>query len=200
MSTSPIGNNLPAVTAQNRTTAKGPVSETQEAAPQDSVQVSTPHQQPPQLAGDDSTVITMRVKVKNTLLEPDATGKSKLDELEPDFVPKGTASANAPTFITALADPNQVPEGFTPVSTVALVPNEQAKDLDALNRDYYAAFVPQGGYALSQADVDQYAKEQQDTGFQKGLSEGIEKGAKNALPAGYQAKLMDSEAGLKIEA
>jgi len=199
MSTSPIGNNLPAVTAQNRTTAKGPAAEIQEAAPQDLVQVST-QQQPPQSAGDDSTVITMRVKVKNTLLEPDAEGKSKLDSLEPDFVPKGTASANAPTFITALADPNQVPEGFTPVSTVALVPNEQAKDLDALNRDYYAAFVPQGGYALSQADVDQYAKEQQDTGFQKGLSEGIEKGAKNALPAGYQAKLMDSEAGLKIEA
>jgi len=200
MSTSPIGNNLPAVTAQNRTTAKGPAAETQEAAPQDLVQVSTPQQPPAQPAGEDSTVITMRVKVKNSLLEPDAEGKSKLDTLEPDFVPKGTASANAPTFITALADPNQVPEGFTPVSTVALVPNEQAKDLDALNRDYYAAFVPQGGYALSQADVDQYAKEQQDTGFQKGLSEGIEKGAKNALPAGYQAKLMDSEAGLKIEA
>ncbi|MBT9584279.1 hypothetical protein IV102_13135 [bacterium] len=150
-------------------------------------------------AADDSTVITMRVKVKNTLLQPDETGKSKLDELEPDFVPKGTKSENAPMFITALADPTTVPEGYAPVSTVALVPEAQAQDLDKLNQENFAAFVPKGGYVLSQADVDQYAKEQQEVGFQKGMGEGLEKGAKNAVPAGYQAKLMDSAAGLKIE-
>lgn len=201
MSTSPINPNVAGVTPQtNRNTVKTPAAEKQqEANPQDLVQVG---QQPPQQqpAADDTSVITMRVKVKNSLLEPDASGKSKLDDLEPDFVPKGTASANAPTFITALADPGQVPEGFTPVSTVALVPSEQAKDLDALNRDYFAAFVPQGGYAVSQQQIDEYGKEHEQAGFQKGLSEGIEKGAKNALPPGYQAKLMDSEAGLKIEA
>ena len=199
MSTSPINPNAAGVTPQvNRNTVKPPVAEATEAPPQDMVQVGT-QPTPAQLAADDTSVITMRVKVKNSLLEPDATGKSKLDDLEPDFVPKGTASSNAPTFITALADPGQVPEGFTPVSTVALVPSEQAKDLDALNRDYFAAFVPQGGYAVSQEQIDEYGKEHEQAGFQKGLSEGIEKGAKNALPPGYQAKLMDSEAGLKIE-
>ncbi|MFN8612838.1 MAG: hypothetical protein U0931_35195 [Vulcanimicrobiota bacterium] len=199
MSTSPINSNIPGVTPQPRTTAKPPAGETPEAPPQDSVQVG---QQPPQpkQAADDTSVITMRVKVKNSLLEPDATGKSKLDELEPDFVPKGTASANAPTFITALADPNEVPEGFTPVSTVALVPNDKAQDLDALNRDYFAAFVPHNGYVVSQQEVDDFGKQHEEAGYQKGLSEGIEKGTKNAVPPGFQAKLMDSEAGAKIEA
>ncbi|MBN9420806.1 MAG: hypothetical protein J0I12_35500 [Candidatus Eremiobacteraeota bacterium] len=201
MSSGPINTNLTTgVTPQvNRNSVKPPAAEAPEATPQDMVQVgTTPAQAQP--VADDTSVITMRVKVKNSLLEPDAEGKSKLDDLEPDFVPKGTASSNAPTFITALADPGQVPEGFTPVSTVALVPSEQAKDLDALNRDYFAAFVPQGGYAVSQQQIDEYGKEHEQAGFQKGLSEGIEKGAKNALPPGYQAKLMDSEAGLKIEA
>ncbi|MBS2033743.1 hypothetical protein JST97_02095 [bacterium] len=200
MSTSPINPNIPGVTPQTRTTARPAAAETQEAAPQDLVQVGQQPPQQQQKAAEDTSVITMRVKVKNSLLEPDATGKSKLDELEPDFVPKGTASSNAPTFITALADPAQVPEGYTPVSTVALVPSEQAKDLDALNRDYFAAFVPQGGYAVSQQEIDEFGKQHEEAGFQKGLSEGIEKGTKNAVPPGYQAKLMDSEAGLKIEA
>lgn len=195
--TSSIHNNLPVVAAQSRGAARGPNPEPQEATPQDSVQVNQAPVQTP--AADDSTVITMRVKVKNTLLQPDETGKSKLDELEPDFVPKGTKSENAPMFITALADPTTVPEGYAPVSTVALVPEAQAQDLDKLNQENFAAFVPKGGYVLSQADVDQYAKEQQEVGFQKGMGEGLEKGAKNAVPAGYQAKLMDSAAGLKIE-
>ena len=195
--TSSINNNLPVVAAQSRGAAKGPNPEPQEATPQDSVQVNQASVQTP--AADDSTVITMRVKVKNTLLQPDETGKSKLDDLEPDFVPKGTKSENAPMFITALADPTTVPEGYAPVSTVALVPEAQAQDLDKLNQENFAAFVPKGGYVLSQADVDQYAKEQQEVGFQKGMGEGLEKGAKNAVPAGYQAKLMDSAAGLKIE-
>lgn len=195
--TSPINNNLPLVTPQTRAAVPAPPAEAEQTVPQDSVQVQ---QQPPApQSEEDGTVITMRVKVKNSLLQPDETGKSKLDDLEPDFVPKGTKSENAPTFITALADPAQVPEGYAPVSTVALVPQEQAQDLDKLNQEHFAAFVPKGGYVLSQAEVDKYTEEQQQVGFQKGLSEGLEKGTKNAVPPGYQAKLMDSAAGLKIE-
>jgi hypothetical protein len=196
--TSPINNNLPVVTAQSRGPAKSAPAEVQDTSPQDSVQVN---QAPPAgaPAEEDGTVITMRVKVKSSLLQPDSTGKSKLDDLEPDFVPKGTKSENAPTFITALADPTTVPEGYVPVSTVALVPEAKAQDLDKLNQESFAAFVPKDGYVLTQAEVDQFAKEQQEAGFQKGMGEGLEKGAKNAVPAGYQAKLMDSEAGLKIE-
>lgn len=149
---------------------------------------------------NDFTTLTLRVKVKNSLLEPDANGKSRLDDLEPDFVPKGKTSENAPTFLSALEDPVTIPQGYVPVSTVALVPEAQAQDLEQLNRDYFAAFVPLKGYVLSQQEVDDYAQEQQQIGFQNGVSQGLEQGASSAVPAGHQVKLMDSPAGLKIEA
>jgi len=196
--TGPIQNNLPVVAPQSR----GPVRESaapEEAAslPQDSVQVQP--QAPPQPSAEDGTYITVRMKVKNELLEVNPeTGKSKLDDLTPDFVPESQKSPNAPVVLTALTDPN-VPEGYAPVTTVALVPGEQAQDTNKLHEDFFPAFVPKGGYVMSQSELEQYTKEQTEAGRQRGLSEGIEKGKKEAVPPGFQPKLMDSAAGLKIE-
>jgi hypothetical protein len=186
--------NMAPITA-NRA-AKATTTQEEVVVPQDSVVTTSPAPAP---QADDSSVITVRMKVKNELLQPDPnTGKSKLDDLEPDFVPKEQKSPNAPVVLTALSDP-AVPDGYTPISTVALVPNDKAAD-PTLQETHYPAFVPKDGYILGQTDVDNFAHEQQAVGFNKGLGEGFEKGKKEAVPAGFRPKLMDSAPGLKIEA
>lgn len=192
----PINNSVGKVPS-GATTARVQAAPDEPAAlPQDSV-VTTGSATPP--ADSGTSVITMRVEVKNELLQPDpTTGKSKLDELEPDFVAPEKKSPNAPVVLAALGDP-EVPEGYTPVSTVALVPNETAADPN-FQTTHFPTFVAKDGYVLSQAEVDNFAKQQQDVGFQKGLGEGVEKGRKEAVPPGFQPKLMDSEKGKKIEA
>lgn len=196
--TGPIQNNLPVVAPQARAhTRESKPAEEAVALPQDSVQVQPQAQ--PQPSAEDGTYITVRMKVKNELLEVNPeTGKSKLDDLTPDFVPETQKSPNAPVVLTALTDPN-VPEGYAPVTTVALVPQEQAQDANKLHEDFFPAFVPKGGYVMSQGELDQYTKDQVEAGRQKGVSEGFEKGKKEAVPPGFQPKLMDSAAGLKIE-
>lgn len=153
----------------------------------------------PQDSSEETTALTLRVMVKKSLIETDANGHSPLDDLEPDFVPKASKTANAPVVLAAIQDPTSVPAGYLAVSTVALVEEEKARDLEALNRDYFPAFVPNGGYALSQESVNVHAQECRESGYQMGLTEGMQKGAQAAVPPGYRAKLMDSQAGLKLE-
>ena len=162
----------------------------------DRVEISQPQDSS---ANDETAALTLRVMVKKSLLEADASGHTPLDDLEPDFVPAAAKTANAPVVLSAIPDPTTVPAGYRAVSTVALVEEEKARDLAALNRDYFAAFVPNGGYALSQESVDGFAQEWKESGYQMGLAEGMQKGAQAAVPAGYRVKLMDSEAGLKLE-
>lgn len=192
----PIQNSPVSMPMMAPTRAKAKPEE-EAAVPQDTLVTSGPAPAPEQ--ADATSFITMRVAVKNELLQPDpVTGKSKLDDLEPDFVPKEQKSPNAPVVLAALSDP-AVPEGYTPISTVALVPNDKANDPN-LQETHFSAFVPKDGYILSQGEVDQFSKEQQGVGFNKGLGEGFEKGKKEAVPAGFRPKLMDSTPGLKLEA
>jgi len=196
--TNPIQNNPSVVIPPNRSAAKPAEARVDEQPPQDSFQVSSqPQAKAP--ASNDTQVITVRMEVKKELLQPDpTTGETPLDSMSLDLVPAAAKGPNAPVFIDALQDPAPV-EGYVAKSTVALVAEHLNPDSPEFKQNYFATFVPQGGYVLSQGEIDEYSQEQQEVGFQKGLSEGVEKGKKEALPPGFQAKLADSKEGAKWE-
>lgn len=181
-------------TAANARPARPAGSKEEQAGPADSVDIGSKLPTAP----PDTTVITMRVAVPNTLLIPDESGKAPIEGMQPDLVKKGTASPNAPTYITAVADPGEVPPEMAPVSTWALAPKELAQDMEGLaklNQDFYPAFVHRESYVVTPQELAEHDKQKEAEGFQRGLKEG----GNNAIPPGFRAKMMDSEAGLKIE-